>query len=45
MTKIKKKDVDSTTLAISKALERKAIVTPMDVRLALMDYTDKNIPL
>ena len=45
MTKIKKKDVDSTALAISETLERKAIVTPMDVRLALMDYPDKNIPL
>lgn len=31
--------------AISDAMERKSVVTPLDVRLALMDYIPVNIPL
>lgn len=42
---VEKKDVDSKVLSISEQLERDSVVTPMDVRLALMDYTDRNIPL
>ena len=44
-TELKKSEVDATVLAISNAIEQKSVVTPNDVRLALMDYSDKNIPL
>ena len=44
-TELKKSDVNADLLAISEAMERKSVVTPLDVRLALMDYADKNIPL
>lgn len=44
-TELKKSEVNSDLLAISEAIEAKSIVTPLDVRLALMDYSDKNIPL
>ena len=43
-TELKKSEVDATVLAISNAIEQKSVVTPNDVRLALMDYSDKNIP-
>ena len=40
-----KKDVDPTLLSISTALESTSVITPNDLRLALMDYVDVNIPL
>lgn len=38
-------DVDPKVLQISKTLETKSVVTPADLRLALMDFASKNIPL
>lgn len=38
-------EVDPKVLAISNILETKSVVTPADLRLALMDFATKNIPL
>ena len=44
-TQLTKADVSPEVLALSQAMERKCVVTPLDLRLALMDYADMNIPL
>lgn len=44
-TELKKSEVSEDLLAISTAMERKCVVTPLDLRLSLMDYSDRNIPL
>lgn len=44
-SQLTKTDVSPEVLAISQAMERKSLVTPLDLRLALMDYADMNIPL
>ena len=44
-TKLTTADVSPDVLAISQAMERKCVVTPLDLRLSLMDYADMNIPL
>jgi len=45
--KIKKSEVDQKTLNISETLQNlsNSIITPNDVRLALMDYPEMNKPL
>ncbi len=42
---LKTEDIDPKVLTISKTLEQKSVVTPSDLRLALMDFATKNIPL
>lgn len=46
-TPVTKADVSEATLNIANNIEaaKKSVITPLDVRLGLMDYVDVNIPL